>query len=115
LKNNTGDDGKPLEIKKINNSKTGHVFCKRYYGEMMGYIAYVYFNEGTKATLTEEYQETELKNVSWYYPFQGNSGKNKANILEIGPNKVSAVILKYGWENNCDHINRIGTKSLVTS
>jgi len=43
----------PLELKefKANNG----AICKRYYGEMLGYIAFVYFNEGATEVLEEEY------------------------------------------------------------
>ena len=96
---------KKLEYKEF---KKDDAKCQRYYGEMLGYVAFVYFNHGTSQTLTEDYSVSELKNCKLFYPFQ----KEKGNQLKVAPGSVAAVILKFGWDNNCSHVSRIGTVSL---
>ena len=53
-----------------------------------------------------------MKNVSWYYPF--NSYNRNGNGCSVGPGNVYAVVLKFGWENNCSHVSRIKTNSVYS-
>jgi len=76
---------------------------------MLGYVAFVYFNEGKTETLEEEYQEKELRNVEWFFPW--NKQYNLKKKVTVGPGEVKATILKFGWENNCGHLSRINTGS----
>jgi len=77
---------------------------------MLGYVAFVYFNNGTSDTLTEEYSVKELKNVDWFYPWpKGDKTKKHAKVK---PGEFKATILKFGWENNCGHSSRITTGSM---
>jgi len=48
--------------------------CKRVYGEMLGYVAFVYYNDtkGNSTTgerLDETFQPAQLDNVDYFYPF----------------------------------------------
>ena len=48
----------------------GQKLCYRYYGEMLGYIAYVYLNlEGAK-DLTEIFGMVKMERVSWWFPYK---------------------------------------------
>jgi len=98
---------KPLEVKDFK-SKNGAT-CKRYYGEMLGYVVFLYINESKSETLNEEYMVKELKNVEWFWPYDKNHKMKKT--VSIGPGAVKAIILKFGWDNNCGHSSKINSGS----
>jgi hypothetical protein len=111
LENDRKSEGKPpLDIKEFKGKKGG--VCKRIYGEMLGYVAFVYFNESESETLVDTLMEGEMKNISWHYPFT-NYNRN-GNGCSVGPGKVFAVVLKFGWENNCSHVSRIKTNTVYS-
>jgi len=79
---------------------------RRLYGQALGYISFVYHNGTKGCTLRETYSPTELKNVVEFLP------KNLKNYkLVLPPNHGEVVVLKFGPENNCSHVSRIGTSS----
>lgn len=98
----------PQELKEYS-SKTGGA-CKRYYGEMLGFVAFVYFNNGSVETLSEEYTVKELRNVEWFFPWKKGDMTKKA--IKLKPGEVKITILKFGWANNCGHSSRISTGAM---
>ena len=80
----------------------------RYYGQALGYVAFIYCNGTNNCTLKESYSPAEMKNVVEYLP-RGIKLKDYSLVLEPGQREV--VVLKFGPENNCSHVSRIGTTS----
>ena len=79
----------------------------RYYGQALGYIAFVYANKNSKITLEETLLPVELKNVFEYCPI----GVKLNNLtLLLKPGDVEIVILKFSPVNNCSHTSRIQSK-----
>jgi hypothetical protein len=72
-------------------------FCYRFYGEMLGYIAYVYINcEGGK-DLTEIYGKVKMDRVSWWFPYR-SWNPEKPNSCRVMGGTVYAVVLKFCGE-----------------
>jgi hypothetical protein len=79
----------------------------RYYGQSLGYIAFVYSNMTSNITLEESLIPAELKNVYEYWP----AGVKIADIsLVLKPGDVEVILLKFGSDNNCSHTSRIQSK-----
>lgn len=79
----------------------------RYYGQSLGYIAFVYSNMTGNITLEESLIPAELKNVYEYWP----AGVKIADIsLVLKPGDIEVILLKFGSDNNCSHTSRIQSK-----
>ena len=99
---------KPLLVQEFK-SKKGDGVCQSWYGEMLGYVAFVYCNNSKNETFSVEYIPSDMKNVGFYHPFVNKNG----NSLKVGPMEVDTVMLKFGWENNCSHVCNLKTKTLL--
>lgn len=82
----------------------------RYYGQALGYIAFVYFNKTKKVTLEETLLPVELKNVFACYPA---GVKLDSLTLSLKPGDAEVIILKFGPANNCSHTSRIQSKYVL--
>jgi hypothetical protein len=82
----------------------------RYYGQALGYVAFVYHNKTTKITLEETLLPVELKNVFPCYP---TGVKLDGLTLSLKPGDVEVIVLKFGPVNNCSHTSRIQSKYVL--
>ena len=90
---------KVLEERIWNNRKKSCEFCKRYFGEIFGYYAYIYFNNSSKRFIDEYYPE-RMFNIEFSYPFQVENialvNKYDKVFIEVPPWTVGFTLLKYG-------------------
>ena len=84
----------------------------RYYGQALGYIAFVYVNQTSKYTVKETLLPAELTNVKEYWP-KSLKGGNFSFVL--GPGQCEVILLKFGSANNCSHVSRIQNKYVLHS
>lgn len=82
----------------------------RYYGQALGYIAFVYHNKTKKVTLDETLMPVELKNVFHFYP---TGVKLDGLTLSLKPGDAEVIVLKFGPANNCSHTSRIQSKYVL--
>ena len=97
--------------KEVFKAKVGEDCCYRYYGEMLGYIAYVYMNEGEKNNLLDIFSQIKMENSSWYFPFK-TCNVQKPNSCMIQPQHCYTVVFKFGYDKYCNYNNKIHTKSV---
>ena len=84
--------------------------CRRFYGEMLGYIVFLYFNN-TRTEFTDAYVEKELVNVVFAYPFKGNKGNSVVGwTAEIPAYSVGFTMLKFGGNPTNHHFCRINSQ-----
>lgn len=84
----------------------------RYYGQALGYIAFVYHNKTKGFSLEETLLPVELKNVFPWYP---TGAKLDGLTLTLKPGEAEVIVLKFGPANNCSHTSRIQCKYFIRS
>ena len=85
---------------------------RRYYGQVLGYVSFVYINETSNTTCQETLLPVELQNVKEYWP-KSLKGGNFCFVL--GPDSAEVIVLKFGSQNNCSHVSRIQNKYVLQS
>lgn len=101
---------KMLDTKVWKAPKGDNEYCKRYYGEMLGYVMFVYFNNSGRE-FQDQYIVEKLLNIKFYHPFGKNSGGAgpEKKCIVVPPWTVGFTVLKFGMEQNLSHFVKIRT------